>query len=203
MAVDVFAHALALNESESVGPGTRIWAYAHVMRGAVVGTDCNVGDHSFIEGGAVVGNGVTIKNGVCIWEGVRVENYVFIGPGAMFTNDLYPRSPRAPVARERYANKETWLVPTLVCEGASIGAGAIILAGTTIGRYATIAAGSVVTRNVPAFGLVAGNPARLIGHICMCGHPLPKILECINCDRAYERIDEVLHLKPGAKDAQQ
>ncbi len=195
MAGDVFVHPNALNESESIGRGTRIWAFAHIMRGAVVRTDCNIGDHSFIESGADVGNGVTIKNGVCIWEGVKIEDFVFIGPGVMFTNDRYPRSPRAPVAQERYSKKENWLLPTLIREGASIGAKAVILAGVTIGRYATVAAGALVARNVPDFSLVAGNPAVAIGHVCMCGHPLPASLECISCDRVYEKIDGQLRLR--------
>jgi acetyltransferase-like isoleucine patch superfamily enzyme len=201
MEAEVFVHRLALNESESVGHGTRIWAFAHVMRGAVVGADCNIGDHAFIEGGAVIGNGVTIKNGVCIWDGVRVADHAFIGPGAMFTNDLYPRSPRAPVARDRYSKKEQWLVPTEICEGASIGASAVIRAGIAIGRYATIAAGATVTRSVPDFGLVAGNPARLIGHVCMCGRPLPKNLDCVNCNRVYEKSGDVVRLKRNPEDA--
>ena len=101
MANEVFVHPKAINESEQVGEGTRIWAFAHVMRGAVVGKDCNIGGHAFIESGAILGNGVTVKNGVCIWEGVTLDNFVFVGPAAVFMNDLHPRSPRDPVASSR------------------------------------------------------------------------------------------------------
>lgn len=195
MADKPFVHPQALCESPSVGPGTRIWAYAHVMKGAVVGRDCNLGDHAFVEGGAVLGNGVTIKNGVCVWEGVTLEDYVFVGPQVAFTNDRYPRSPRAPVARERYAGKE-WLVRTLVKEGASIGSNATIICGITIGRYATVAAGAVVSRDVRDFRLVAGCPAREVGYVCMCGRPLgaepPWV--CPACSRAYEELGRELKL---------
>lgn len=183
---DVFVHRLALNESESVGAGTRIWAWAHVLRGAVVGTDCNIGDHAFVEGGAVVGNGVTIKNGVAIWEGVTLEDFVFVGPNAAFTNDRFPRSPRHPDARARYLDK-SWLERTLVREGASLGANCTIVCGVTIGRYALVAAGAVVTSEVPAFRIVAGAPARVVGSVCLCGDRLPTAgdLRCGRCGRAY------------------
>lgn len=196
----VFVHRLALNESDHVGSGTRIWAFAHVMGGARVGENCNIGDHAFLESGAVVGNGVTVKNAVCIWEGVKIEDYVFVGPGAMFTNDLHPRSPRAPVAHTRYSEKRNWLVPTIVREGASIGAKAVIKAGVTIGHYALVAAGAVVTRDVPDFAIVAGNPARLKGHVCMCGQPLGGELKCHPCGRAFEKAGDhiMLRLDGGA-----
>jgi UDP-3-O-[3-hydroxymyristoyl] glucosamine N-acyltransferase len=111
MTETAFVHPQALCEGE-VGPGTRVWAFAHVLRGAKVGRDCNVGDHAFIEGGAVVGHRVTIKNQVMIWEGVTVEDDVFLGPGVMFTNDRFPRSGRMPQAMQRYAHKENWLEVT-------------------------------------------------------------------------------------------
>lgn len=187
MADDVYVHARGLNESEQVGAGTRIWAFAQVMRGAVVGRDCNIGGHSFIEAGARVGDGVTIKNGVCVWEGVVIEDFVFVGPQACFTNDRHPRSPRGPAGRVRYADKG-WLVGTRVCEGASIGARAVILPGVTIGRYALVAAGAVVTRDVGDFSMVRGHPARPAGYVCMCGQPLAagQTLRCSRCGRSYD-----------------
>ena len=148
----VFVHPHALCESDDVGPRTRVWAFAHVMKGARVGTDCNVCDHAFIEGGAVVGDRVIVKNGVMIWDRVTIEDDVFLGPHAVFTNDLRPRI-------EVRTPREEWL-PTLVKKGASIGANATIVCGTTIGEYALIGAGSVVTRDVPPRTLVAGVPAK-------------------------------------------
>lgn len=187
MADEVFVHAAAINESETVGAGTRIWAFAHVMRGAVVGRGCNIGDHAFVEAGAVIGNGVTLKNGVAVWEGVTIEDFAFVGPGAIFTNDRYPRSPRAPQAQTRYADRG-WLDKTLVREGATIGAGAIIVCGTTIGRHAMVAAGAVVTRDVAEYQLVSGAPARPTGYVCACGHPFPgKVARCSRCGRTYRR----------------
>ena len=168
MGNDVFVHANALNESTDVGAGTRIWAFAHVMQGAEVGPNCNIGGHAFLESGARVGEGVTIKNGVAIWDGVRIESFAFVGPNAVFTNDKFPRSPRGPHVAGRYADRK-WLEHTLVGEGATIGANATILCGITIGRYAMIAAGAIVTRDVKPFTLVVGSPATEVGSVCFCG----------------------------------
>jgi len=159
------AHPTALVETDRVGEGTRIWAFAHVMPGAVVGPDCNIGDHAFIESGAVLGRGVTIKNGVMVWKGVHLADYVFAGPGAVFTNDLRPRSARLPALRAQEYAEADWLVETWVEEGASIGANATILAGVRVGAYAMIGAGSVVTKDVAPFTLVVGSPARPRGRV--------------------------------------
>jgi len=151
---DVFVHERALCESDQVGAGTRVWAFAHVMKGAVLGTGCNVGDHAFIESGARLGNRVTVKNGVQVWDKVTVEDEVFLGPSMIFTNDLNPRA----------AVKKTpdQFRPTLVKRGASIGANATIVCGVSIGAYALIGAGAVVTRDVPPHTVVAGVPARVL-----------------------------------------
>jgi acetyltransferase-like isoleucine patch superfamily enzyme len=169
---DVFIHRLALVESDEVGRGTRIWAYAHVMQGAVVGEECNIGDHVFLESGVRLGRGVTVKNGVLLWKGVTLADYVFVGPGVVFTNDRYPRSPRHPMAAARYQDERNWLVPTIVQEGATIGAQATIVCGITLGAYCMVGAGSVVTRDVAPFAWVAGNPARGRGYVDRAGRPL-------------------------------
>jgi UDP-2-acetamido-3-amino-2,3-dideoxy-glucuronate N-acetyltransferase len=158
-------HPSALVETDQIGAGTKIWAFAHVMKDAVVGRNCNICDHVFIESGAVVGDGVTIKNSVLIWKGVTIGDYVFIGPNVVFTNDRCPRSPRMPAIRAMNREECDWLTPTTVGEGASIGANATILPGLSIGRYAMIGAGSVVTRDVPEYALVTGNPARVVGKV--------------------------------------
>lgn len=159
----VFIHPLALCEAV-VGSGTRVWAFTHVMAGAKVGTDCNIGGHAFIEDGAVIGNRVTVKNGVMIWQDITIADDVIIGPGAIFTNDRFPRSPRGVATRARYCDS-SWREKTLVEHGASIGAGAVICPGITIGAYAMVAAGAVVTRDVAPHRLVAGAPARAIGWV--------------------------------------
>ena len=112
-------HPTALVESESVGEGTRIWAFAHILARAVIGQNCNIGDHAYVEGGAYVGDNVTVKNSVCVWEGVRIEDDVFVGPGVTFTNDRYPRSPRMSQTRHRYDDKSQWLLTTTVERGAT------------------------------------------------------------------------------------
>jgi acetyltransferase-like isoleucine patch superfamily enzyme len=150
--MDYFIHPQGLCESSTIGKNTRIWAFAHVSKEVRIGEDCNICDHVFIETGVEIGDRVTVKCGVQLWTGVYLENDVFVGPNATFTNDLFPRSKEYPAS---FSN-------TLVREGASIGANATILPGLTIGRKAMIGAGSVVTKSVPDFTIVVGNPARAI-----------------------------------------
>jgi len=150
-----FIHERAICETARVGPGTRVWAFAHILPGAEIGSDCNVCDGVFIENDVVVGDRVTIKSGVQLWDGVRLEDDVFVGPNATFTNDLFPRSKQYPSA----------FASTVVRSGASIGANATILPGVTIGALAMVGAGAVVTRSVPPRAVVVGNPARIVGYI--------------------------------------
>lgn len=157
-----------------MGAGTRVWAFSHVMKGARVGRDCNIGDHCFLESGAVVGNEVTLKNGVSVWDHVVLGDRVFVGPNAVFTNDRTPRS-RAPWRPEA----------TVIETGASIGANATILCGLVVGSWAMVAAGAVVTRDVPSHALVAGVPARVVGRVCECGRPVrPRAARCAHCGHA-------------------
>jgi len=158
-------HSSAIVETDAIGDDTKIWAFAHVMAGAVIGADCNIGDHVFIESGATVGNGVTIKNNALIWKGVHIADFVFIGPNVVFTNDRRPRSPRMPLMKQKGLSEKDWLVETFVEEGASIGANATILPGVRIGKYCMVGAGSVVTKDAPPFSLVVGNPARIVGRV--------------------------------------
>jgi UDP-2-acetamido-3-amino-2,3-dideoxy-glucuronate N-acetyltransferase len=168
---DIFVHPRALCESEQVGKGTRIWAFAHVMSGAVVGCDCNIGDHAFIETGARIGDRVTVKNQAMVWDGVEIGDDVFVGPGVSFMNDVFPRSPRMPLPAvlARYREQARWLVRTHVERGASLGARSAILPGLTIGAYAAVGAGAVVTSDVPPYALVVGAPAQRAGWVCRCG----------------------------------
>ncbi|MCC8625497.1 WxcM-like domain-containing protein [Xanthomonas vesicatoria] len=150
-----FVHPNALCESDTIGEGTRVWAFAHILPGARLGRDCNICDGVFIESDVVIGDRVTVKCGVQLWDGVHLGDDVFVGPNATFTNDLFPRSRVYP---EKFLG-------TIVESGASIGANATILAGTTIGSGAMIGAGAVVTRSVPPNAIVVGNPARIVGYV--------------------------------------
>ena len=188
-----YIHPAALAESREIGAGTRVWAFTHILSGARVGKDCNIGDHCFIESGAVVGDNVTLKNGNMVWEGVRLADGVFVGPNVFFTNDLHPRSPRLPQARQRYTEKENWLVPTLIERGAALGAGAVILAGVKVGEYAMVGAGAVVTKPVAPHALVVGNPARQVGWVCRCGRSLQfqrRRATCAECGSRFKLTKE-------------
>lgn len=177
---EFFVHPAGLCESTEVGRGTRIWAHAHVLAGAVVGEDCNICDGAYVEYGATLGDRVTVKNRVLIFEGVTVEDEVFLGPGVIFTNDL---TPRAAVRRSGDG-----LSPTTVRHGASLGAGVVVVCGTTVGAHAFVGAGAVVTRDVPEHAFVVGNPARVIGWACWCGRRLPADLQC-SCGRTYQDVN--------------
>lgn len=152
--MSVFIHPHAICESRDVGDGTRIWAFAHVLPGARIGRDCNICDHVFIENDVVIGDRVTVKCGVQLWDGLRIEDDVFVGPNATFTNDRLPRSKvrQTPLA-------------TRISRGASLSANCTVLPGLVIGRDAMIGAGAVVTHDVPAGAVVAGNPARITGYV--------------------------------------
>lgn len=168
-----FIHPQAIVETDAIGDRTQIWAFTHILPGVEIGENCNICDHVFIENGVKIGNGVTIKTHVSLWTGAIVEDYCFIGPNVAFVNDLYPRSHRNPELQQRYfgGEDERWYrAPTLICEGASLGANATILCGVKVGYYAMVAAGAVVTRDVQPFELVVGVPARPVGWVDRQGH---------------------------------
>lgn len=180
---DYFAHPTALVEAERVGSNTRIWAFCNVQRGAVIGSDCNICDGCFIEENVVIGDRVTVKNGVSLWDGTVVEDDVFIGPNAVFTNDVYPRS------RVHHDEPER----TLIKEGATIGAGAVVVAGHSVGRHAFVGAGAVVTKNVPDFTMWYGNPAVFVDYVCKCTRRLSfrhgeHQTRCV-CGLSYSLVD--------------
>jgi acetyltransferase-like isoleucine patch superfamily enzyme len=181
--VPIFIHPDALvDEGANVGSGTRVWAFAHILSGAVVGEDCNICDHTFIEGKVRLGSRNTLKCGVFLWDGVVTEDDVFIGPAVAFVNDLRPRSRNA-----------LWkCTATLLREGCSIGANATILAGLSIGRFAMVSAGAVVTRDVPDYALVVGNPARFRRWLCQCGQNLTfrRSSAVCNCGRRYHMTNK-------------
>lgn len=188
-----FQHPTAVVETDRIGPRTRIWAFAHILEGAIIGPDCNIGDHAFVESGAEIGQGVTIKNHVLIWKGVHLADYVFVGPGAVFTNDLRPRSPRLPILRDAGYSEKDWLVETWVAEGATIGANATIIAGIRIGAFAMVGAGSVVTRDVSPYTLVVGNPARRRGWVNEQGRvlqPMGTLLRDPSSGRSYRIVED-------------
>ncbi len=146
-------HPLSDVKSKNIGKNTYVWQNAIILAGAVIGDNCNINCHTFIENNVVIGDFVTIKSGVYLWDGLQIEDYVFVGPNVSFTNDPRPRSKQYP---HLFNN-------TLIKKKASIGAGAIILGGVTIGEYAMVAAGALITKSVPSRALVLGNPAKVVG----------------------------------------
>ena len=171
---EIFIHPSAhVSEDAEIGAGTKIWINSQVREKAVIGTGSIISKDTYIDTGVIIGNRVKIQNGVSVYHGVIVDDDVFVGPNAVFTNDLVPR-----------AFNENWVItPTRVRKGASIGANATIVCGITIGEYAMIGAGSVVLSDIPAHGLVVGNPARLIGYVCECGQRLDDSHYCKSCGR--------------------
>jgi acetyltransferase-like isoleucine patch superfamily enzyme len=159
---DIYIHPNAIVDSDKIGAKTRIWAFAHILKNAEVGEDCNICDYVFIESGVKIGDRVTIKNGISVWEGLTIEDDVFLGPNCVFTNDMFPRSK---VIRPEYER-------TLLKKGASIGANATILCGITIGKYSMVGAGAVVTKDIPDFACVVGNPAKVLYWISKTGEKL-------------------------------
>lgn len=148
----MYINSLADVQSKQIGQGTKVWQFSVILPGATLGTNCNICAHTLIENDVVIGDNVTVKSGVYLWDGLRIANNVFIGPNATFTNDKQPRSKHYPQAFPQ----------TVIEEGASIGAGAVVLPGVTIGKNAMVGAGAVVTKDVAENTTVVGNPARTL-----------------------------------------
>ena len=184
----VYVHPSAFVAGEAnIGPGTKVWHLAQVREGATIGAECILGKGVYVGEGVHIGSRVKIQNGVSIYPGATVEDGVFIGPHVCFTNDRHPRAINPDGSVQTAGQWE--ISPILVRQGASLGAASVLIAGVTVGRWALVAAGAVVTKDVPDYGLVAGNPARRIGSVCVCGRRLREVsdsrLSCANCGRAY------------------
>lgn len=181
-----FVHESAyVDEGAEIGADTKVWHFCHVMGGAVIGERCSLGQNVVVMNGTRIGNNVKIQNNVSIYEGVTLEDDVFCGPSMVFTNVINPRS---------HVSRKHEYRPTLVKRGASIGANATIVCGSTLGEYAFIGAGAVVARDVPAYALMVGVPARQIGWMCQCGERLPEsdAPQCAVCGTRYVLANGVL-----------
>jgi UDP-2-acetamido-3-amino-2,3-dideoxy-glucuronate N-acetyltransferase len=185
---EFFVHpSSCVDEGAVIGAGTKIWHFTHVMGGARIGRGCNIGQNVFVASGVVIGNNVKIQNNVSIYTGVQIEDDVFLGPSMVFTNVMNPRA---------HIERKSEFRPTRVKRGASIGANATIVCGVTLGEYSFIGAGAVVTRDVPDFALVHGNPGRIRGYMCQCGERLEFDRTdnacCSACGSTYARQNAVV-----------
>ena len=186
MTTDIYIHPTAdVSPRATLGAGTKVWHQAQVREGAVLGRNCILGKGAYVDFGVQIGDNVKIQNRASVYHGVTLENGVFVGPHVIFTNDKLPRAINPDGSLK--ADDDWELGHIVVKEGASLGAGAIIVTNVTIGRFAMIGAGAVVTKDVPDYGLVYGNPARLVGYVCERGHKMEHIegnnWKCPVCER--------------------
>jgi UDP-2-acetamido-3-amino-2,3-dideoxy-glucuronate N-acetyltransferase len=191
---DYFVHESSyVDDGATIGNGTKIWHFCHVMPGAVIGERCNLGQNVVVMPGTKIGNNVKIQNNVSIYEGVILEDDVFCGPSCVFTNVSRPRS---------HVSRKTEYEETVVGRGASIGANATVVCGITLGEFSFVGAGAVVTSNVPAYALMVGVPARRVGWMCSCGerlHLADGAGSCGRCGSLYR--EELGRLEPIADPA--
>ena len=193
---DYFVHESSyVDEGAQIGAGTKIWHFCHVMPSSSIGEKCNIGQNVLVSSEVKIGHNVKIQNNVSLYTGVVIEDDVFLGPSMVFTNVMNPRS---------HVNRKNEYQKTIVKRGASIGANATIVCGTTIGRYSFVGAGSVVTRDVPDYALVHGNPARLRGWMCQCGVKLDFAIgnldeasSCEICGNRYLKTND--HVRPAVE----
>ena len=179
-----FSHDTALiDDNVTIGDGTKIWHFSHVLSNSIIGENCNIGQNVVIGPDVTIGNGCKIQNNVSVYKGVTLEDGVFCGPSMVFTNIYNPRAEIRKMDQVR---------PTLVKHGATLGANCTIVCGTTIGEYGFVGAGAVVTRNVPDHALMLGNPARRVGWMCQCGERLTDDLDCLACGKTYTKTEEGL-----------
>ncbi len=181
---NISIHKSSFVASTDIGQGTRIWAFVNILEGASIGENCNICDHCFIENDVIIGDHVTLKCGIYLWDGITIEDYAFIGPNVVFTNDIRPRSKQHKPAER-----------TIISKGASLGANSSILAGVHIGKFAMTGIGSVVTRNVPDHALVYGNPAKFKGWVDEDGEKLIEEKEGLwknGNNKYYEEKDGIL-----------
>lgn len=186
---EYFIHPTSVVDAGAqIGAGTKIWHFCHVMADACIGIGCSLGQNVFVASGVTLGDRVKVQNNVSIYSGVTIEDDVFLGPSAVFTNVINPRS---------HVNRKSEFLPTRVGRGASIGANATVVCGVSLGRYCFVGAGAVVTKDVPDYALVYGNPARLNGWVCQCGTSLlfheteaGEVAVCASCGDSYTKSAE-------------
>ena len=175
-----------VDEPVEIGEDTKIWHFSHIMSNSKIGQNCNIGQNVVISPGVVIGNNVKIQNNVSVYTGVICEDDTFLGPSCVFTNVVNPRS---------FIERKEEYKETRIKKGSSIGANVTIICGNTIGRYAFIGAGAVVTKDVPDYALIVGNPGKILGYVCRCGNRLNENYKCDTCNREYEFINGILSLK--------
>lgn len=185
MSNDYFVHESSyVDDDVEIGSGTKIWHFSHVMSNSKIGEKCNIGQNVVISPGVKIGNGVKIQNNVSVYTGVICEDDVFLGPSCVFTNVVNPRS---------FIERKSEYRDTIIGKGASVGANVTIVCGHNIGKYALIGAGAVVTKNIPDYALVVGNPASILGYVCECGERLrfkDEHATCCDCGKRYTKNKE-------------